>query len=361
METQSRGGCLELAIRPDRSDDVLFASCGSYEQATVYRISRASADAQVEAVLNEPGMGRTSLAIAPSNPEYVYALAASNEDGPNGVFRQGLLALFRSTSGGARGTWDTRVSNSDPVRLNTLLLTNASSATVQDCTANPNARNSIINMGWYVNVLAVDPRDPERVWAGGVDWMRSDDGGRNWGLVTSMALPSSSTQTAVHVDQPGIAFHPAYDGTSNQTVIVSNDGGLFRSATARASATTGPRATCSPVSLQLRWETLNRGYGVTQFYHGMAFADGTQYIGGAQDNGTIIGSDDNGSDGWRTTLGGDGGHVAVDPENPQIIYADHSGPTSHAAPTAARSGSRAPTVSIRSCPTFSDPMRTICL
>src|SRR5918993_138865 len=32
-----RGGCLDLALRPDRSEDVLFASCGSYEQATVYR------------------------------------------------------------------------------------------------------------------------------------------------------------------------------------------------------------------------------------------------------------------------------------------------------------------------------------
>jgi photosystem II stability/assembly factor-like uncharacterized protein len=37
-----RGGCLDLALRPDRSEDVLFASCGSYEQATVYRFARAA-------------------------------------------------------------------------------------------------------------------------------------------------------------------------------------------------------------------------------------------------------------------------------------------------------------------------------
>ena len=64
-------------------------------------------------------------------------------------------------------------------------------------------------MGWYVNVIAVDPRDPDRVWAAGVDWLRSDDGGRNWGLVTSMAHSTPRpTQTTVHVDQHGIAFHP---------------------------------------------------------------------------------------------------------------------------------------------------------
>jgi hypothetical protein len=322
VESRVRGGCLELAIRPDRPDDELFASCGSYEQATVYRIVRASADAQIDAVLSESGMGRTSLAIAASNPDYIYAMAASNDDGPGGNYRQGLLAVYRSTRGGARGTWETRVTNADPARLNTLLLTNLSSATVADCSTNPNARNNHINMGWYVNVLAVDPRDPERVWAGGVDWLRSDDGGRTWGVAASMNIQSSPAQAAVHVDQHGIAFHPAYDGVSNQIVIVGNDGGLFRSENARATASTGPRAACGPVNTQVRWQSLNRGYGVTQFYHGAAFPDGARYLGGTQDNGTIVGDDDSGGDGWRGIFGGDGGHVAVDPENPQIIYAE---------------------------------------
>ena len=322
LATGVRGGCLELAIRPDVSDDTLFASCGSYDQATVYRLSRASGDARVEAVLSEPGMGRTSMAIAPSNPDYIYAMAASNDDGPNGVYRQGLLAVYRSTRGGERGTWETRVNNNDPTKLNTLLLTNLTGAVAFDCTVNPNARNTFINMGWYVNVLAVDPRDPERVWAGGVDWMRSDDGGRNWGIVAAMNVQTSSTQAAVHVDQHGIAFHPAYDGAANQIVTVSNDGGIFRTANARAVATSGPRAACGPVNLQLRWESLNRGYGVTQFYHGMPFADGTRYLGGTQDNGTVLGADDSGQDGWRPIFGGDGGHVAVDPDNPQILYAE---------------------------------------
>lgn len=322
LETSVRGGCLELAIRPDRINDELFASCGSYEQSAVYRIARADADARVEVVLREPGMGRTSLAIAPSNHDVIYAMAASNEPGPDGLYRQGLLGVFRSTRGGAAGTWETRVTNADATRLNTLLLSNLSSATVQECSTNPAARSSMINMGWYVNVLAVDPRDPERVWAGGVDWLRSDDGGRSWGLVASMATTQTAEQTPVHVDQHGLAFHPGFDGAGNQTVIVGNDGGIFRTLNGRAATTSGPRATCSPVALQMRWQSLNRGYTVTQFYHGAPFPDGTRYLGGTQDNGTILGTDETGIDGWRGILGGDGGHVAIDPTNTQTLYAE---------------------------------------
>ena len=59
-------------------------------------------------------MGRTSLAIAPSNPDVIYALAASNAGGWNGTYRQGLLAVYRSDRGGAAGTWEARVTNGDP-------------------------------------------------------------------------------------------------------------------------------------------------------------------------------------------------------------------------------------------------------
>ena len=109
-----RGGCLDLALRPDRSEDVLFASCGSYEQATVYRFPRAADRSDAEVVLREPDMGRTSLAIAPSNPDVMYALAASNVPGPQGIYEQGLLAVYRSDRGGTAGSWETRVNNQRP-------------------------------------------------------------------------------------------------------------------------------------------------------------------------------------------------------------------------------------------------------
>ena len=305
-----RGGCFDLALRPDRSEDVLFASCGSYEQATVYRFPRAADRGDAEIVLREPDMGRTSLAIAPSNPEVIYALAASNAAGAHGIYRQGLLAVYRSDSGGAAGSWQTRVNHHDPTFLNTLLLTNTSTAAARVC--NPQGSNAIpATMGWYNNVIAVDPRDPNRVWAAGVDWFRSDDGGRNWGLASwgNSNLPSYS-----HVDQHAITFHPEYDGENNQIALIGNDGGIFRTTNARAATSMGPLAPCTGGQpIKVAWTSLNRGYGVTQFYHGTPFPDGTRYLAGTQDNGTLLGSDAAGMDGWKLVYGGDGGFSAVHP------------------------------------------------
>src|SRR5687767_9482500 len=310
LEANVRGGCLDLALRPDRSEDVLFASCGSYEQATVYRFPRAADRSDAEVVLREPDMGRTSLAIAPSNPDIMYALAASNAPGPQGIYEQGLLAVYRSDRGGVPGTWETRVNHHDPTFLNTMLLTNTASAAARVCSAQGSNVLPAV-MGWYNNVIAVDPRDPDRLWAAGVDWFRSDDGGRKWGLASwaNPNLPSYS-----HVDQHAITFHPQYDGESNQIALIGNDGGIFRTTNARAATSNGPQAMCTGGQpIQIGWQSLNRGYGVTQFYHGTPLPDGTQYLAGAQDNNTLLGYDATGPDGWRPVLGGDGGFSAVHP------------------------------------------------
>ena len=318
LSTTVRGGCLDLAIRPDREEDVLFVSCGSYEQATVYRFPRAADSAVSETVLRVEHQGRTSLAIAPSNPNVIYAMAASNDGGPGGNYRQGLLGVYRSTTGGGAGTWETRVNNRDANKLSTLLLTNPYSATVGDC--NPGAQNDFINMGWYINVIAVDPLDAERVWAAGVSWFRSDDGGRNWGMAD---WGSSGVPAYTHVDQHAITFHPQYNGTTNQVAMVGNDGGVFRTTTARGDTKTGALAPCSSGAPNMTWTSLNRGYGVTQFYHGTAFPDATSYIAGAQDNGTIFGRDADGPEAWRPVFGGDGGFTAVNPQQSNTFFVEY--------------------------------------
>src|SRR5690348_12419761 len=74
VETSVTGGCLDLALRGDPQHDVVFASCGMLDgQATVYRNTAAESDASWTSVLSQPDMGRTSLAIAPSNPSVMYA------------------------------------------------------------------------------------------------------------------------------------------------------------------------------------------------------------------------------------------------------------------------------------------------
>lgn len=259
-------------------------------------------------VLTEAGMGRTSLAIAPSNQDRVYALSASTVPGPGGNFVHGLHAFFRSDQGGAAGTWTARVRNSDPVKLNTLLLTNPVVAHLADCDFD--SANSYSNLGWWTNMVAVDPTEPDVVWAGGVDIFRSDDGGANWGVVSYWW----NSPPSAHADQHRIVFHPAYDGNANQTLFVASDGGVWRTDNARAAVATGVAGVCNSGTSAVRWRSLNHRLGVTQFYHGTPFPDGRQFFGGTQDNGTVLGTAGGGIDGWRQIFGGDGGHVAVDIE-----------------------------------------------
>jgi hypothetical protein len=315
------GGCLDLALRTDQPTDYLFASCGTSVQARVYRNADAGGSGAWVSALTETNMGRTSLAIAPSNQSVVYAMAASNV---SGNFRDGLHAVFRSTDSGS--TWTARVRNTNPTKLNTVLLTNPVYAFLVECGFG--SPNQFFNQGWYDNVLAVDPADSNRVWAGGIDLFRSDDGGSTWGLASYWwakppFLPSVRPSYA-HADQHAIVFHPQYDGVTNKTMFVGNDGGIFRTADARATTASSALAPCDPANTTVAWTSLNNNYGVTQFYHGVPYPGGTTYFGGTQDNGTIRGSDGAGVGGWAEILTGDGGYVAVDPTNTNVLYAEQT-------------------------------------
>ncbi len=308
-----RGGCLDLALRTDQPADVLFAACGTFEQATVYRTLDAAGSAAFVPVLADPGMGRTALAIAPGRQGTIYALAASNVPGPNGLFEQALHAVFRSDDGGAAGTWAAQVRNTNATKLNTLLLTNPIAASYRDCRVAE--RDAYTPMGWYVASLAVDPADAETVWAAGVDWFRSRDGGRTWGVVSQWW--QSGVPSFAHADQHGLVFHPAYNGTTNQRAFALTDGGIYRTDNARGA---DARDVCTPASIQVGWTSLNHNLGITQFYHGLPFPDGTAYVGGTQDNGTLLGTAAAGIDGWRSLYGGDGAYVALDAADPAILW-----------------------------------------
>jgi len=321
LATTVKGGCLDLAWRGDTANDFLFTSCGTLAQATVYRAQQAESAAPWEAVLSEPNQGRTSLAIAPSNPSIVYALAATNEPGAG---YQGLLGVYRSTSGGDAGSWQAQVTNTSADRFNRLLLSNLYAGTTRDCWGVFAPPNQNFTMGWYTNVLAVDPVNPDRVWIGSVDLFRSDDGGRTWGVASYWwgAEGPSPAPSFVHADQHAIVFHPDYDGVTNRMMYVTNDGGLFRTNNPDATVGIGVPAACDPGHSLIEFERLNDNYGVTQFYHGAVFPDGRSFIGGTQDNGTIIGSLDDGPNAWVRPLGGDGAYVAIDPTDPAVVYAE---------------------------------------
>jgi len=307
--TPSGDGCQDLAIRNDQATDYLFAACGQFSTATIYRsLAAESTDngglPSWTPVNSESRMGRTSMAIAPSNQNVIYALSDSLDN--TSPYFLGLLAVYRSVDGGS--TWFKLLRNDNATLLNTLLLSNPYEGACQNIAA---------NQGWYDNVIAVDPVDSNRVWAGGIDLFRSDDGGQNWGLVSYWWADPSAPQYS-HADHHAIVFHPQYDGVNNKVMFDANDGGLFQLADARVATSTNA---CS-VSGNASWTTLNHQYATAQFYHGLPYPGGAAYFGGTQDNGTLGGSDSAGAQNWSRLFGGDGGFVAVDPTNTNNLFTE---------------------------------------
>ncbi len=350
-------GAMDLVIRTDKSTDYIFAAVGTFSRSHIFRNTDAGGDGTWEDVYSEPTMGRTSLAIAPSNQDVIYAMAlciscpaGTNPNFPTASYTDGLLGVFRSTSAGDPGSWTTQVRNNSANLQDTLLLANPVNGALAQCGF---GTSQFLNQGWYDNVIAVDPTDPEKVWAGGVDLFRSDNGGVNWGVASywwfqvNGTPPNNGDPQFVHADNHIIAFHPNYNGTTNQTMFAGNDGGIYRTNNALTgnvgyvNGTTPGGGTITPTSpicgneftpggfftvpAPVIWSPLNNGYAVTQFYHGLPYPNGQTYFGGTQDNGTNRGTDAAGPNAWSRINGGDGGYVAVNPLNTNILYLETTG------------------------------------
>jgi hypothetical protein len=315
-------GCMDLAIQTDRALANVFASCGTFAQSTIYRALDSASPTQTwTAVHSATGMGRTSLAIAPSNQNVIYALAAN-------ATSNDFLALYRSTAGGGSGTWTTRVDNTSTRRLNRTLLSNPVFYFLSECGFGTSAN---LAQGWYDNMLAVDPANADIVWAGGVDLFRSDDGGANFGQASHWWFTEGIDADYNHADQHTVVFHPQYNGTTNKIMYTGNDGGVHVTQDARAplSLSPDPITASSPVCGNtpagvLSWTSKNNGYQVTQFYDGAVFPSGSSFVGGTQDNGTLKGNLA-GGDQWSKVAGGDGGYVAVNPLDTNMLWYTNTG------------------------------------
>lgn len=319
-------GCQDLVIHTEENVDTLFAACQGSPQGSIYRNTNAGGDGAWQAVFTAQHMARVALAIAPSRPRTIYAIAESSMPGacpgspgarpPGQCFRLGLLALWRSTEGGDPDTWEERTSNQSENPINPGLLTNSQGYYRDLCTGGVKTFSS---QGWYDMAIAVDPFDAEIVWVGGIDLFRSNDGGANFGMA-SFWNAARDTPSWVHSDQHLIVFHPNYNGDSNQAVYVVNDGGVFVTQNARAEVANGAQGPCRSTNTQVRWANLNNNLGVTQFYHGTVFPGGHAFIGGTQDNATQLGLAADGPNRWNYLIGGDGGYVAVNPRDPRIVF-----------------------------------------
>lgn len=220
------------------------------------------------------GYGRVECAYAPSNPAIVYALA-EGQSGP-------ATRFFKSTNGGA---------------------TYAEIAIT-------GSTNIAAGQGWYDLLLWVDPFDPNRIIAGGVDLWRSTDGGVTFTNTTNVY--SGGNQ---HPDQHLFVSDPGYNGTTNKRGYLLNDGGVARTEdlTTVLSSTTDANA----------WTKLNNNLGITQFYGGAGDPTTGMLIGGTQDNGTLrLANSSAGTGSWTQVIGGDGGFAAVDQTDASYVYGE---------------------------------------
>ena len=306
-DVPTQAGFTDIEVAADVSPDLLIASNGIFMSDGVYR----SADAGVQwtRVLSPTGIGRSDIAIAPSDASIMYALASDARNNHQ------LLNVYRSTNAGV--SWTPQISGSfDPTSPDWLLLTNPYIANFFGCQGSTGG--VLFNQGWYDNAIAVAPHDPNVVFAGGIDLFRSDDGGASWGIISYWWL-SKGVPGYAHADQHTFVFDPNFDGNANQTLFIGSDGGVFRSDNAlAATADRNLDGICyvSPSGPgDVRWTSLNNGYAVTQFYHGRPIRGLTEgYMAGAQDNGTVFGRDALGPNGWIDVEGGDGGYVGFDPD-----------------------------------------------
>lgn len=309
--TTASEACQQLVIRTDQTSDYILASCG-VANGKIYVNNAADTCAAVNCWQDQtPNGGRIALAIAPSNQNIAYAVASDNNATQPAVWYKGFLAIYKTTDGGDH--WTTILANNRSLtNLNNMLLSNPYAALCKG------ASNKLIHQGLFDITITVDPTNSNRIWIGGVDLFRSDDGGVTWGLASNWTDPQSTHY--VRPDQHRIIFHPGYNGTSNKILYVTNDGGIFRTDDALGTTATGSTAPCDPNNVGMTWVNLNDTYAVTQFNHGIVYPDGTTFLGGTQDNGVIRGTDAGSPGAWTHLTYGVGSASAVDPGNTSILY-----------------------------------------
>jgi photosystem II stability/assembly factor-like uncharacterized protein len=226
-----------------------------------------------------PQTGRIGLDIYRKDPRIIYAVVESDVGGW-GVDpfdnRQKAGGLFRSDDGG--DTW-TRLSD-------------------------------FSFRSFYFSKVRIDPTDDRRIYLLGWGLAVSDDGGRNF-RAGGARLP--------HVDMHALVIDPA----DRDHLIMGTDGGIYLSHDRGET-----------------WDFLNH-LAVGEYYNvAVDMSDPYRIGGGLQDNCTWIGpsatvwnipADRPGgpagisNQDWRYINDGDGFHVAFDPLDPNIVYAESQG------------------------------------
>ncbi|HVJ61218.1 MAG TPA: hypothetical protein VM555_00705 [Tahibacter sp.] len=217
-------------------------------------------------------MGRIELAVAPTNNQILYAMAAD-------VTTRGVLGVWKTTNGGT--SW-----------------TQTSTSTGFTGCDDPGTQM------WYDAGLTVSPTNPDVVFASTVDLFRSTNGGTTFTNVTCGYAGGTT-----HVDHHARAFV----GNDQDKMLIGSDGGAYYTANAQAAT-----PTLTPI---------NDSLTTIEFYSGditanFATSANPGASGGAQDNGSSAAQfgANPGAMLWESTNSGDGTYARIEPLNGQRWY-----------------------------------------
>ena len=227
--------------------------------------------------------GRPAIAVAPSDPNWVYLVVSSpfSEDFGN------VEGMFVSSNGGTN--WTPISPPLSPDGTGGLCNFEAAGDGQGQC--------------WYDEEVVVDPNSASTVYMAGTTLWKSVNGGVTWsrpGFDPNESDPNFADK-AIHVDFHALAF----DSASTPRLWAGNDGGAYRTADGGSS-----------------WTNLNSTLSIAQFEPGISglAVSGGPIFGGTQDDGTSARTT---SDSWQQIFGGDGGATAWDPADPNTIYVSY--------------------------------------
>jgi sugar lactone lactonase YvrE len=165
---------------------------------------------------------------------------------------------------------------------------------------------------WYNQDLAVDPADPNHVYAGLEEVFESTNGGASWVTASpywNYGLACESTNSCpngTHPDQHSMMI-------ANGKIVIGNDGGVYSRPLSDAEQYGG-------------WSDLNATLRSWQYYDARAGSlpqgGGLAVWGGLQDNGTSLLA--GGSSQMVEPAGGDGFDVIVDPKNANDMAGEYT-------------------------------------
>jgi photosystem II stability/assembly factor-like uncharacterized protein len=260
-----------------------------------------------------PHTGVTDVVMDPMDPSVMYAAALQRQRKAYSFVGGGPESgIFKSTDGGDTWTKVTEglpkrdigriglaVSPSQPRTVYATLETNTTEVyRSDDYGASWTKKGTYFQFPWYMAQIRVDPKDPDRLYELGVPLFVSEDAG-----LTNRAIAQSA-----HVD-----YHAMWiDPTDPDHFIVGNDGGVYIT---HDRGQTMDFVSNLPIAQYYAIDVDNR----QPFYY---------VYGGLQDNNSWAGPSQTrnrqgitNSD-WYVTVGGDGFYSAVDPTDPNTVYAE---------------------------------------